>query len=483
MQTCKTVHLGAHKGAPRLWIQGHFPDRAGFSPGAKYDAVKTEDQLVLRLSPDGTRVVSYKVSGERTIPIIDLNSRALLDIFPEGGELRLVIRENEIVISALASERRRAERIERLTKRMEDWEPLQVGALAFGVGVLDHALHAGLAQEGVGTQLAWASEIREDAFEQAALHNDAFSPQTVALAAPMQEVAFDEEVLSQLPAVDIVTAGLPCSGASIAGRSKRGLSLPEEHPKVGHLVVAAVNFIARFNPSIIVMENVPPYAKSASACILRTHLSELGYELHEREFIATEWGDLERRTRWCLIAVTRGIAFDLQALVPDAGEVRTLSSILEPLESVAHRFSPMFGLKAKQERDLAAGKGFQMQVYSGQETAINTLTKGLSKNRSTDPKICHPNDANLLRVPTALEHARCKGVPEGLISGLCETTAHELLGQSVCYGPFRALGAHLAKALKAFRDGARARISQPSCHTAQRVPENPGVQMDWCLQN
>src|SRR4051794_418638 len=107
MQTYKTVALGSNRGAPRVWIEGIFPERAGFKPGSKYKAEKAADHIVLKLSQDGSRVVSSKVTGGRTVPVMDLNSRELLDIFPEGSALRLVMKEGEIVISPLASEKRR----------------------------------------------------------------------------------------------------------------------------------------------------------------------------------------------------------------------------------------------------------------------------------------------------------------------------------------------------------------------------------------
>lgn len=454
MQTYKTATLGAHKGAPRLWIEGYFPERAGFEPGTKYEAIKNDEYVVLRLAEDGKRVVSSKVTRGRTIPVIDLNSHKLLDIFPEGSALRLVMKPGEIVIAPLASEKRRQARTRRLAEKLQRNEPLSVGALAYGGGVLDHALHAGLVSAGVKASLKVANEIRDDMAEQAALHNETFERDTIALVAPLQEVVFDERAMAQLPKVDILTAGLPCSGASVAGRAKRGLSQPEQHPLVGHLVAAAVAFIAKVNPSVFVLENVPQYANTASAAILRSQLRDLHYDVHEREFLATEWGDLEKRKRWCMVAVTRGIPFDLEALLPKPFELRPLSSILEPLEAVADRWSEMKGLKAKQERDKAAGKGFMMQIYDGSETEINTLTKGITKNRSTDPKIRHPDNPDLLRIPTAREHARCKGVPEHLIEGLSQTLAHELLGQGICYAPFKALGAHLGRALKKFGEEA-----------------------------
>lgn len=468
MQAYKTVALGSHRGAPRVWIEGLFPERAGFKPGSKYKAEKAEDHLVLKLSQDGSRVVSSKVTGSRTVPVMDLNSRELLDIFPEGSALRLVMKEGEIVISPLASEKRRQARTQRLLEKLTRKEPLAVGALAFGGGVLDHALHAGLGHSGIRTQLAFANEIREELIEHAALCNDIVAPDTVALAAPLQELAFDERAMRLVPKVDILTAGLPCSGASIAGRSRLKLALPEEHPMVGHLVAAAVAVIARVNPSLFVLENTGTYQRTASAAILRLQLRDLGYTTHEREFLATDFGDLERRQRWCLVAATKGLEIDLNAIVPQPYAARTLNDILEPLEAVADRFRPMEGLKAKQERDVAAGHGFKMQVYTGQETSINTLTKGLAKNRSTDPKIQHPENPDLLRIPTVREHARAKGVPAHLVEGLSQTLGHEVLGQGVCYSPFVALGAYLGKQLKEFlakpREGFEELFTQPAIH-------------------
>lgn len=104
-------------------------------------------------------------------------------------------------------------------------------------------------------------------------------------------------------------------------------------------------------------------------------------------------------------------------------------------------------LKDKEVRDIDAGKGFRMQIYDGREASINTLTKGLAKRRSTDPFFRHPENPTLLRLPTVREHARCKGIPEHLVDGLCQGTGHELLGQSIVYRPVREIARHLGEAL------------------------------------
>ena len=92
-----------------------------------------------------------------------------------------------------------------------------------------------------------------------------------------------------------------------------------------------------------------------------------------------------------------------------------------------------------------------MQVVTAFDTKCPTITKGYSKVRSTDPKVQHPSNPDLLRQFTPAEHARVKGIPEHLVVGMSATLAHELLGQSICYAPFKAVGRLIGSTLKALR--------------------------------
>jgi DNA (cytosine-5)-methyltransferase 1 len=450
MQTYTTTTLGSHRGAPRLWLQGAFPARAGFTPGSTYQIEEGPDYLALKLTLDGDKVVSKKMENGVLTPIIDINSQKLLDRFKAFPSLRIVMLEGVLWICPLASDKRKQTRLQRLKSKLQEDMPIAMGGIAYGLGVLDHALHAGMEEEGLKTELGFANEVRPELIDQAQEYNSTFTTTTQALIGPMQEIAFDEKTMSRVKQVDVLAAGLPCSGASLPGRTQRKLRLAEDHPLVGHLVVAGLAFIAKVNPALFVLENVPAYQNTASASILRNQLRDWGYDVHEREFLATEWGDLEKRNRWCMVAVTPGIPFDFAEMQPEPFIVRSLSEVLEKPEAVADRWSEMPGLKAKLERDRADGKGFEMQIYTGEESHINTLTKGITKNRSTDPKIQHPDNKDLLRIPTAKEHALCKGVPLELITGLAQTPAHEMLGQGICYKPFKALGRYIAKCLKKF---------------------------------
>lgn len=453
MQSVHTVSVRPHRGAPRVWLQGIAAERAGFLPGMKFtlEPVAGSRQLLIRLSPLGDRTVSRKTYGSgREVPVLDINSGEDLALLQGCEVVRVLITPGSMMLSPLASEQRRHRRLVRGLQRVRRQEPLRVASVCAGAGVLSHALHAGLADAQTPCELVLHNELRADLCDQAQAHNELVGSHTQVLQMPLQELAFDETVLQGIQEVDLVEVALPCSGASLAGRAKRGTPVPEAHPEVGHLVAAALALVARLNPLVCVFENVVPYASTASAFILRQQLRDWGYETQECQLFGPDFGELEARRRWCLVAVTRGIPFELHLLRPSLSgrQPRQLGHVLDDPDSPGLRWDKMEGLKAKALRDRSAGKGFKMQIFEASAPFIGTLTKGLSKNRTTDPKIQHPQNPEMLRVPSAQEHARCKGVPEHLIRGMAPSKAHEILGQSIVYRPFRDLAAHLGRALK-----------------------------------
>lgn len=442
-------NIGSNRGKPRVWLQGLELEKAGFQPGVSYELDVKGQAIVLTLKRDGTRVVSPKKVRDRTLPVIDLNSKALLAMFDGMAAVRVVPKDGEIYILPLASELKKQERFQRLRAKLESGDPLLIGSLSHGGGILTHAIHEGLARAGIVSKLAFANEIRPELIEHAATSNDAWSPETMPLAAPMQELAFDERGLANVPKVEILEAGIPCSGASRAGVAKRGLSHPEAHPEVGHLVVAALVILNKAAPAIVLIENVVTYATSASASILRSQLRDLGYTTHERVLSGKEWA-LEGRERWCMIAVTQGIDFDFDQLVPPAHIPREIAEVLDDIGPDDPRWSTMQGLKDKQERDKDQGKNFKMQIYDASDTSVGTITKGYSRVRSTDPKLRHPTNPGLLRQFTPAEHARLKTIPPHLLEGVSDTLKHEIAGQSVIYEQFVDVGHHAGNSLNRF---------------------------------
>lgn len=454
--------IGQNKGRPRVWLEMASMSLAGFTPGKTYsrEVDAASKRITLTVKPNAAYLVSKKEKGGKTLPVIDISSSELLSSFEGMEAVRVVIEEGKIHILPLASEVNRVSRLEKLRDHLEKGEITTAG-VSFGGGVLDHAAHSGLAEAGISTKLAMANEIDEDLLNHASDKNDVWQDQTIALACPMQEMVQDAALMSRLKPVDVLAMGIPCSGASKAGKSKRGIAMMEDHPEVGHLAAAALMVINRIQPGVIVIENVESYSTTASAQILRQQLRDSGYDIQEKVLSAKEFGCIENRVRWFMVAATRGLSIDLEKLEPTLVPVRKLGEFLEPMALDAEDWRTFDYLKTKEVRDAAKGNGFAMQIVTPESTSCPVIRKGYHKGGSTDPLVQHPENADLLRLMTVKEHARIKGVPEHLVDDMSKTDGHILLGQGIAYEPVKALFKRIGESLIAWKEKAES-ITAPS---------------------
>lgn len=444
--------IGSNRGRPRIYIDGAVLSRSQFQPGTAFeiDVQPERRTLILRRHDRGSRVVSRKRKPGRSevIPVIDINSNAMLAALGSSTMVRIVIGAEAIIISPLASELARLDRLDRLRQSVQKGR-LQIGSIAHGIGVLTHTAHAGLKRAELDADLAVAVEIDSDWIGHAMAQNPVWSNNTVAVAAPMQE--FSQDPCSRSFKVDVLELGIPCSGASRAGKAKRRLNRMEAHPEVGHLVVPALMLINSWNPAIVVLENVKTYANEASADLLRSMLADMAYEVHEVTLVATDFGELERRERWFMAAVTRGIDFDISAVVSDVASryrhIRYVADVLEPIDDDASDWSTFDYLHAKALRDAEKGANFANQTVDVSDIEVPTLRKGYQKAGSTDPLLAHPSKPGVKRRFTLVEHARLKGQPESLVHGLGLVDGHAALGQSVCFEPVARLFEELGRAI------------------------------------
>lgn len=450
-----STRVGSDKrGNPRLWIEGRKLERAGFSPQARYRMTVDADarRITLELAKDGDRMVSRRERRGAEMPVIDIANSGALSSFKVVETLRIDFARGAITIEPSAAEARRIDREQRTLGRMKAGTPLRTGSVSTGLGVLSHAIHSGLADKGLTSELAFSVEIDPQYQELCAERNPIWRDDTMAVTMPMQEFAFDPKALSRVEQVDVLEAGIPCTAHSIAGRSKKALAIPEDDPVAGHLVVGFLAIVAACNPSVVIVENVPQYLESASFSILRNQLEEWHYDVEATILRGEDHDCLEHRNRMALIATSRGMAASVE-IVPHLGDGRRLLDVLEDIPADSPLWSPMDYLRAKEERDLEAGKGFRMQILDEKATKVGTIGRGYAKVRSTEPKLRHPTEPNLLRQFTPVEHARIKGVPEEMVSDLPVTTAHEMLGQSIVAAPFRALGRGIGDELKRWAGG------------------------------
>ncbi|MFX5530271.1 DNA cytosine methyltransferase, partial [Acinetobacter baumannii] len=77
-----------------------------------------------------------------------------------------------------------------------------------------------------------------------------------------------------------------------------------------------------------------------------------------------------------MVAVTQGIEFDFDQLMPPKAKRQVIGDLLEDIPADDARWGTMKGLVEKEARDRAAGKNFKMQVFGKGDDSVGTLTKG-----------------------------------------------------------------------------------------------------------
>ena len=301
----------------------------------------------------------------------------------------------------------------------------------------------GLKDSGFTSFLGFGVEIEQKYLECSLKNNPVWSDDSLAVEAPMENV-----IVGDLPEVDLFVAGLPCTGASKAGKSKNKLSHAEDHKGAGALFIAFLNIIKQINPAIIVLENVPQYASTASMAVIRATLDTWGYDLHETVLNGNAMGALENRDRFVMVAVTKGMDCDLRQIVPVRQKESCLAEILDEVSDLDPVWQNYDYLRIKEINDKASGKGFAMQILDGKASSCGTIGRGYAKIRSTEPRVAHPVNPDLMRQLSVKEHAKVKGIPLFLVEGCSDTVAHEILGQSVVFPAFQAVGRYIGKIVR-----------------------------------
>lgn len=445
MATIVNTKLGEHRGNKRIWLEGQKLTREGYRPGMKYDLEIRDSQVLLRVNEEGRFTVSKRERNGVVSPIIDLTTKELAEIFDGVDMLRVAIKSNKIIISAHHQHQRVKERVERLVSKISSGKPLSVASLFHGGGVIDLALHKGLHDAGIKSKVAVAVELESKYLDSSLRNNpELWDENSMVIESPIEAVSLNRNP----PPVDILVGGIPCTGASKSGRSKNKLEFAESHEAAGAMFFNFLQFVDVLNPSIVIIENVPEYQNTASMVVIRSVLGSLGYDIQERILDGNAFGVLERRKRLCAVAISKGIdGFNLENVVPVRTKERCLNDILEHVPSDSPRWKTFDYLADKEKRDKAAGKGFSRQLLTGEEEFCGTVGRFYAKCRSTEPFIINSEQPELSRLLTPIEHCRVKGIPQEVIEGLADTTAHEILGQSVIFPAFEAVAKALGDSL------------------------------------
>jgi DNA (cytosine-5)-methyltransferase 1 len=132
---------------------------------------------------------------------------------------------------------------------------------------------------------------------------------------------------ARLPACDVVVAGPPCQGFSVAGKQD-----PAD-PRSA-LLSEVVRFARALRPRALVIENVPHLARSSRWAPVRSQLRRalagLGYAVRVFLLDASGFGVAQRRERAFVVGTVRGLP-PLRNAPPAAGLPRTAGEVLRAL--------------------------------------------------------------------------------------------------------------------------------------------------------
>ena len=439
--------IGERNSKKRLWLQGQSLEDAGFNVGSTFDVEFTENRITLTLNGAGSFKVSRKKQrNDQVQPVVDINNQSITDFFGQFERARISFYVNGmIVITYHPTDQLIAQRLyaveQAITQRV-----VPIGSNAHGGGIMSSAIHDGLSCSGFKGDLIFAIEKEQKYIESSMQNSPIWSAYSMAIEGGMEEVE-----TSLLSKVLLYEAGLPCTGASVAGRAKKKLAFAEQHESAGRLFYSFLSHIQQINPAIVVLENVKQYANTISLHVILDVLDGWGYQTDDaiRILNGRHFGSIENRERMFMVCPTKGLDFNWQLLDKQQAlsSVTCVGDILDHVPENSPLWSEMKGLKRKQLTDQAKGHSFKMQIVDKSSVSTPVIGRGYSKIRSTEPKLAHPTDKSLLRQFTVDEHARLKTIPEQLVSGNSKTTAHEILGQSVIYNLVTGIGYAIGQSL------------------------------------
>lgn len=399
-----TVKLGEHRGKPRVYLQGKWLAKANFTAGAPIVMHILPGCISIQLDPSGDRTVSGKKDG--SIPVIDLNTDKLNEVFRDCKTLQLRVRENVIYITPARTEQQRRTRVRNGLE----------GSLFSGGGLLTQAAKQ------VGYRAAFAVEWDERYAEIYERNH----PE-----ARMFNMSVSEVPLRDLPQVELMTVGIPCEPFSNKRRSAEKNTPPEAH-ELGDMVFWALRIIDYVNPYTVVVEEVPGFLESGAGFILLHALRRMGYHVEHQHIDPSNYGELTGRKRVVIVATTD----DRIAWPEEDDACPMLGMLLEPDAGGWFTRETKPWLFEHWDKQTAKGNGFASQQLTEETVRVQAISKRYFAGQGDCPVVKHPTEPGTFRWLTVNEVKRLHGLPDDYYLGEAKTTAGEVLGQGVVVSTF-----------------------------------------------
>lgn len=449
MTTVVATHIMVHRGKNRIWLQGPRLQRAGFEMGQQYTGTMKKGALHLFVTPDGpTKVSGRKATKE---PILDCKSDEVAKFFQPGEKIIAIMRKGRIIIKRMAQAFRNKSRVQRILGKLQLKQKLDVGCIFHGGGVMARSIHEGLAARGIRSRLGLVVEV-DGRYVDASLRANAnlFDSESLIINAPIQDV-----MIGKVPQLDLLHAGIPCTGASVSGMARCGNEYAESHEDAGAMFFYLMQWIQATNPAVIVLECVKQYLKTASMAVIRNLLKTWGYRISEAVLNGNDFGAFERRERMVVVAYSEELGdmmgeFKFEQLPVFHKKADALGELLDEVAFDSPDWHDHAYLVAKEQEDAKKGNSFKRQLFTEASQYIGTITRGYDKRRSTD---CHilQKETGKTRLLSNNEHARVKQIPTDWVQklGVAKGVAHQIMGQGVIWSKFMSVAGGIADWLKA----------------------------------
>lgn len=358
--------IARNRTAPRVWMEGIRLAALGFAAGSTFSIATAADGIGVNLTPDaaGARKVSYRDQAGVRRPIIDLNSGVALGKLADYDEAKVVATNGLIRVTPT----RRAFSI--LSHR----SAIAAGRIPVveffgGIGIMSEALHADPRFE---VMCALEFEAR---------FADSYSVKYPGT--PVMHMDIRDFDPADAPNGALFVIGLPCTDHSNAGRAKKGLAGKPELGESGDLFVPVLAAIRAQMPVAILLEQVPAFKDSYADQVFVAALRKYGYHVTRTVLEPhTEWGEIQDRPRYCLVA-TLDAPFEVRApmtpFVGKAGDFLDAPDAELDAADYARHARTFATLDRHFAKHKAKGNGFNYTVIDRESTRIPTITKSYHK--------------------------------------------------------------------------------------------------------
>jgi len=399
IRTC-VLTIGENKNKARLWIEGKYLERAGFSQGCNILVDMKQNSIDITIDANGKHIVSKK----RDTPVIDINNEKITNVFNVADKVRVLVDFGKIII----------QQTKQAIRKSQQLNDKSVGSVFAGGGLLDES------GKQAGYKTKWAIEkVQNYAEVWQANHNGVMHNCDIA------DIPYNE-----LAQVELLIGGIPCEPFSQLRQNQKGQFHENTDLSMFFLMI-----VEAVNPKTIILEEVAPYLNSEIGQATIQALKRMGYNVETKIISGLDHGEFTVRKRAVIIASTQKITFP-----EESPHKRSMSEILLSHDDPKCEWwdkTTKSWVFDHWNNQTAKGNNFASQQITADSENVQAITKRYFAQQGGNPVVKHPFKEGTFRWLTPIEVSRIMGLPDDYDLGTTKTNAGEILGQGVLVKVFK----------------------------------------------